>query len=81
MYSIGLRHVHHLSPRVPNYRLQACLDAHPALGRASCVTMRETRRAFALTLWDEEAGRLVRFEAAEVPNTKSTFANPKPTPT
>jgi omega-6 fatty acid desaturase (delta-12 desaturase) len=65
--SIGLHHVHHhvhhLSPRVPNYRLQACLDAHPALSRATCVTTRDARRAFSLKLWDEDAGRLVGFDA------------------
>jgi omega-6 fatty acid desaturase (delta-12 desaturase) len=69
--SIGLHHVHHLSPRVPNYRLQACLDAHPALSRASCVTMRDARRTFSLKLWDEDAGRLVGFDAPRavgVPN-------------
>lgn len=74
--SIGLHHVHHLSPRVPNYRLQACLDANPALARATCVTMRDTRRAFSLKLWDEETGRLVGFDAldanaAAVPNRRA----------
>ena len=29
--NIGLHHVHHLCSRVPNYRLQACLDAAPEL--------------------------------------------------
>jgi omega-6 fatty acid desaturase (delta-12 desaturase) len=66
--SIGLHHVHHLSPRVPNYRLQACLDAHPALSRAPLVTLRDARRAFSLKLWDEDAGRLVGFEGADVPD-------------
>ena len=71
--SIGLHHVHHLSPRVPNYRLQACLDAHPTLRGATCVTLGDTWRAFSLKLWDEDAGRLVGFDAlgasaAEVPN-------------
>lgn len=74
--SIGLHHVHHLSPRVPNYRLQACLDANPALRRATCVTMGDTWRAFSLKLWDEDADRLVGFESVgasegrEVPNAR-----------
>jgi acyl-lipid omega-6 desaturase (Delta-12 desaturase) len=62
--SIGLHHVHHLSPRVPNYRLQACHDGNPELQNATCVTMADTMRAFSLKLWDEDAGRLVGFGAA-----------------
>jgi acyl-lipid omega-6 desaturase (Delta-12 desaturase) len=62
--SIGLHHVHHLSPRVPNYRLQECLDASPALREATVVTIGDTLRAFKLKLWDEDAGRLVGFAAA-----------------
>jgi acyl-lipid omega-6 desaturase (Delta-12 desaturase) len=62
--SIGLHHVHHLSPRVPNYRLRPCLDAHPELLGATRVTARDTMRAFSLKLWDEDAGRLVGFAAA-----------------
>ena len=29
--NIGLHHVHHLKPRIPNYHLQKCLDAIPEL--------------------------------------------------
>ena len=60
--NIGLHHVHHLCSRVPNYRLQACLDAAPELaGIAKVITLRESLRCWRLALWDEERGRLVGF--------------------
>ena len=64
--SIGIHHVHHLSSRIPNYRLQECLEANPDLQQATQVTLRDMARLFRLTLWDEETGRMVGFrEVAE----------------
>lgn len=60
--NIGLHHVHHLCSRVPNYRLQACLDAAPELhGVTKLVTLRESLGCWRLALWDERHGLLVGF--------------------
>jgi acyl-lipid omega-6 desaturase (Delta-12 desaturase) len=59
--SIGLHHVHHLAPRIPNYRLQRCLDSTEMLQMAPVVTMRSGTAALRLALWDEDARRLIRF--------------------
>lgn len=60
--NIGLHHVHHLCSRVPNYRLQACLDAAPELRNISKrITMRESLGCWRLALWDEQRRLLVRF--------------------
>ncbi len=59
--SIGLHHVHHLSFRIPNYRLQRCVDENPELQRARRITWREGLRSLHLALWDEEQDRLVSF--------------------
>ena len=60
--SIGLHHVHHLSSRVPNYRLQACLDAAPELrGVTRVITLRESLGCWRLALWDERLCSLVGF--------------------
>jgi omega-6 fatty acid desaturase (delta-12 desaturase) len=59
--SIGLHHVHHLAPRIPNYRLQACHDATPILQCAPELTPRMGIAALRLALWDEERRRLVPF--------------------
>jgi omega-6 fatty acid desaturase (delta-12 desaturase) len=63
--SIGLHHVHHLSSRIPNYRLAECLENHPEL-RAGApgvtrITLRDSLKCFRLTLWDEDTGRLIGF--------------------
>jgi omega-6 fatty acid desaturase (delta-12 desaturase) len=62
--NIGLHHVHHLSARIPNYRLQQVVDTFPELNRATRITMRESLRCVSLTLWDEDARRLVPFARA-----------------
>ncbi|MFL5612528.1 MAG: fatty acid desaturase [Gemmatimonadaceae bacterium] len=59
--SIGLHHIHHLAPRIPNYRLQSCHDANPLLQQAPKITLRSGSAALRLALWDEDRGRLVRF--------------------
>ena len=59
--NIGLHHVHHLAPRIPNYRLQSCHDATPMLHVAPVLTLRDGISALRLALWDEEQRRMVRF--------------------
>jgi omega-6 fatty acid desaturase (delta-12 desaturase) len=60
--NIGLHHVHHLSSRIPNYRLQACLDAAPELHDVTkLITLRESLGCWRLALWDEHSRLLVGF--------------------
>jgi len=59
--SIGLHHVHHLSSRIPNYRLQKAMDENPELQQATRLTIPQTIGLIRLALWDEERRRLVRF--------------------
>ena len=59
--NIGLHHVHHLRPRIPNYHLQKCLEAHAELQEATKVTVRGSWALTRLHLWDSEAGRLIGF--------------------
>jgi omega-6 fatty acid desaturase (delta-12 desaturase) len=60
--SIGLHHVHHLAPRIPNYKLQECHDANPRFHTAPVITIPSGLAALRLALWDEERQRLVRFK-------------------
>jgi len=53
-------HVHHLSARIPNYRLRAAHEAHPMFARTPVVTVRSGLAALRLKLWDEQSGSLVR---------------------
>ena len=59
--NIGFHHVHHLSARVPNYRLQECHEAHAALSGVTALTLWQALLAPCYALWDEERGRMVRF--------------------
>jgi len=59
--NIGLHHVHHASPKIPNYRLQSCHDANRVFHDAPVVTLRSGMTALNLALWDEAGGRMVRF--------------------
>lgn len=60
--NIGYHHVHHLVPRVPNYRLRACHEACEELfGTARVLTLREALTAPSYALFDEAQGRMVQF--------------------
>ena len=61
--NIGLHHIHHLRPRIPNYHLQACQDAVPALQHITPLTWRRSLRSVAMNLWDEQQQKLVSFRA------------------
>ncbi|MEQ8750046.1 MAG: fatty acid desaturase [Amphiplicatus sp.] len=62
--NIGVHHVHHLAAKIPFYRLGQVLHDHPALRDVGRVTLIDSVRAARLTLWDEDAGRLVSFAEA-----------------
>ncbi|HJR35949.1 MAG TPA: fatty acid desaturase [Gemmatimonadales bacterium] len=59
--NIGFHHVHHLSPKIPNYRLEKCHRENPTFQKVVTLTLRESVRTLALRLWDEESGRMVSF--------------------
>ncbi len=60
--NIGFHHVHHLLPRVPNYRLEACHDVLLARGTPiRMLTLAEAVRAPGFALWDESNARMVPF--------------------
>ena len=64
--NIGFHHVHHLSPRIPNYRLQDCVRKIDALNDAPSLTLWTGLKAMWFVLWDEEQGRMVTFAGARL---------------
>ena len=62
--NIGFHHIHHLNPRVPNYRLREAHEAVQAVRPVQPLSLRRGLAATFLTLWDEQRGRLVRFRDA-----------------
>ncbi len=59
--NIGFHHIHHLSPRIPNYLLQKCHEENPMFQRVVVLTLRSSFQTIFLSLWDEEHNRLVSF--------------------
>ena len=62
--NIGFHHIHHLSPRIPNYNLQKCHDENPVLQTAPALTLAASLKTATLNLWDEDLHRLVSFREA-----------------
>jgi len=62
--NIGFHHIHHLSARVPNYRLAACHRSNAALRPEMPLSLARAFSAGGLTLWDEAQNKLVRFRDA-----------------
>jgi acyl-lipid omega-6 desaturase (Delta-12 desaturase) len=62
--NIGLHHVHHLNPRVPNYNLQRAHDENAIFQQVPTLSLLDGLRTVRLKLWDEERGALVTFAQA-----------------
>jgi omega-6 fatty acid desaturase (delta-12 desaturase) len=60
---IGLHHVHHLDPKIPNYHLRRCHDENGVLQTVTVLTLRESLRTASLKLWDPDQGRMIGFAA------------------
>ena len=61
--NIGFHHVHHISPRIPNYRLEKCHREQPLFQNVDRITLLGSLRTLRLRLYDEQAQRLVGFGA------------------
>ena len=59
-------HVHHVNPRIPNYRLEECHNADAGFRSASTLTLRTGLQALGYALWDSDLERLVPFRFAAV---------------
>lgn len=62
--NIGVHHVHHLSAKIPFYRLPEVLRDHPELHGIGRITFLQSLRFVRLVLWDDDAKRLVSFQEA-----------------
>ncbi|MGE5395244.1 MAG: fatty acid desaturase [Candidatus Saccharibacteria bacterium] len=59
--NIGFHHVHHLSPRIPNYNLARCQYENDLFKDVKPITLWSTFKAMRLSLWDEASHQLIRF--------------------
>ena len=61
--SIGYHHIHHLSPKIPNYYLERCYKENPIFQNVKHITLRSSLQSLRFRLWDEERHELVGFSA------------------
>jgi acyl-lipid omega-6 desaturase (Delta-12 desaturase) len=59
--NIGFHHIHHLSPKIPNYKLEICHIENPRFQKVVPVTFFSSLRSLKLRLWDETNNRLIGF--------------------
>lgn len=60
--NIGFHHIHHLSPRIPNYKLEACHNENPMF-QIEPLTFTESLKSLFFRLWDEKEKTLVGWSA------------------
>ncbi len=59
--NIGFHHIHHLSPRIPNYNLERCHKSEPLFQTVKPVTLFASFKSFTFRLWDEQRRKLVGY--------------------
>jgi acyl-lipid omega-6 desaturase (Delta-12 desaturase) len=64
--NIGFHHIHHLSPRIPNYYLERCHVADPFFKSIVPLTMLGSLKCLSHRLWDEQHNVFVGFRSPSV---------------
>ena len=59
--NIGFHHIHHLSPRIPNYNLERCHKADPLFEQVKPITLLSSLKCLGFRLWDEQRKKLVGY--------------------
>ncbi|WP_079909894.1 fatty acid desaturase [Paenibacillus sp. 32352] len=60
--NIGFHHIHHLSPRVPNYYLEHAHNANPVLRDVNTITLLTSLKSLKFRIWDEDSKQFVGFK-------------------
>ncbi len=67
--NIGYHHIHHLSSKIPNYKLPACFEENEVLQTASHrYKFWESLKCANVALWDEKKKKMVAFRDLSVAN-------------
>ena len=59
--NIGFHHVHHLSPKIPNYNLERAHKENPIFQKAQTITLGTSFKTIFLHLWDEKTRKLISW--------------------
>lgn len=60
--NIGYHHVHHLAPRVPNYKLEEAHESTPPLQKATTITLASSLKSVRFRLYDAKTKSFVSFK-------------------
>lgn len=61
--NIGFHHIHHLSPKIPNYRLPEAHEQNPAFRSVPTFGLIGSLRSLKYRLWDAKSKKMVGFGA------------------
>ncbi len=76
--NIGFHHVHHLSPRVPNYHLEEAHNSTPPLHKATTITLKSSLASLKYKLYAPEQKNFVTFAEVKpllAAKTTKSYAN------
>lgn len=59
--NIGFHHIHHLSPRVPNYNLEKAHAEEELFRDVATITLKDSLKTVNYRIWDEDRKKLVGF--------------------
>jgi acyl-lipid omega-6 desaturase (Delta-12 desaturase) len=75
--NIGFHHVHHLSPRIPNYRLEEVHETVEPLQQATTITLLTSLESIRYKLYDPAKKKFVTFkEAKQIDRAKRHLKKP-----
>ncbi|MCP1146177.1 fatty acid desaturase [Lysinibacillus endophyticus] len=63
--NIGFHHVHHLAPRVPNYKLEEAHESIEPLQRATTITLKTSVESIRYKLYDPDRKKFVSFKEVD----------------
>ena len=69
--SIGFHHIHHLSPRIPNYLLEKC-HRENKIFQIKSIKLFSSLKSLTFRLWDEKKRQLVNFRYLKIYRSEST---------
>jgi acyl-lipid omega-6 desaturase (Delta-12 desaturase) len=76
--NIGFHHVHHLSPRVPNYKLEEAHKNTLPLQNVPTITLGKSLSSLRFRLWDESSKNFVSFKDIKSLTKESISVRMKP---
>ena len=60
--NIGFHHIHHLSPRVPNYYLEKVHNKNAELRNVQTITLKTSLESLKFRIWNEETKKFIQFK-------------------